>query len=143
MRKNTYTLPESLPADLQRMRSEVKKFKDGGSSAAEFRSFRVPQGVYEERTEGHFMLRVRLPAGALLPHQMCTLADVSAEYGSGILHVTTRQDIQVHSVGIDALFLEVHPNPEKALSDGPNSLPLDRAAEIIREIKEIHELKSE
>ncbi len=29
------------------------------------------------------------------------------------------------AVGVDALFIEVHPEPEKALSDGPNALPLD------------------
>ncbi len=47
------------------------------------------------------------------------------------------------AIGIDALFLEVHPNPGKALSDGPNSLPLDGIEEIIRKVKEIHELGSE
>ena len=28
--------------------------------------------------------------------------------------------------GVNGLFLEVHPNPEKALSDGPNLLPLEK-----------------
>ncbi len=46
------------------------------------------------------------------------------------------------AVGIDALFAEVHPNPEKALSDGPNSLSFKEARTVIREVKEIYELAS-
>lgn len=44
------------------------------------------------------------------------------------------------AVGIDGLFLEVHPNPPKALSDGPNSLYLDHVKEILTKVKTIHEL---
>ncbi len=45
------------------------------------------------------------------------------------------------AIGIDALFMEVHPNPEKALSDGPNSLTFSDAEQIISEVKAIHGLK--
>ncbi len=41
------------------------------------------------------------------------------------------------AVGIDALFMEVHENPERALSDGPNSLPLDEVEGVLRVVKEI------
>ena len=44
------------------------------------------------------------------------------------------------AVGIDALFLEVHPNPDKALSDGPNSLDFAMAASTIEQALKIHEL---
>ncbi|OGV53105.1 MAG: 3-deoxy-8-phosphooctulonate synthase [Lentisphaerae bacterium GWF2_44_16] len=44
------------------------------------------------------------------------------------------------AVGIDALFLEVHPNPDKALSDGPNSLDFKDAEAAIKEVKEIYDL---
>ncbi len=44
------------------------------------------------------------------------------------------------AVGIDGLFLEVHPEPEKALSDGANSLPLEQVSELMKKVKEIHEL---
>jgi 2-dehydro-3-deoxyphosphooctonate aldolase (KDO 8-P synthase) len=36
------------------------------------------------------------------------------------------------AAGCDALFLETHPDPEKALSDGPNSLPLSEFPDVIR-----------
>ena len=44
------------------------------------------------------------------------------------------------AVGIDALFLEVHPDPDHALSDGPNSLDFEAAEQTIRQVKAIHEL---
>jgi 2-dehydro-3-deoxyphosphooctonate aldolase (KDO 8-P synthase) len=43
------------------------------------------------------------------------------------------------AVGIDGLFMEIHPNPEKALCDGPNSIPLDQIEELLRQILRIRE----
>ena len=44
------------------------------------------------------------------------------------------------AVGIDALFLEVHPDPDHALSDGPNSLDFESAARTIEQVKAIYEI---
>jgi len=44
------------------------------------------------------------------------------------------------AVGVSGLFLEVHPEPEKALSDGPNSLPLKDVKAVLEKIRDIHEL---
>jgi 2-dehydro-3-deoxyphosphooctonate aldolase (KDO 8-P synthase) len=41
------------------------------------------------------------------------------------------------AAGVDALFLEVHEDPDRALSDGPNSLPLEAFERLIRVVKEI------
>jgi 2-dehydro-3-deoxyphosphooctonate aldolase (KDO 8-P synthase) len=41
------------------------------------------------------------------------------------------------AVGVDALFMEVHENPDQALSDGPNSLPLREFEGVLRIVKEI------
>ena len=35
------------------------------------------------------------------------------------------------AVGISGLFMETHPDPAKALSDGPNAVPLDRMKELL------------
>lgn len=43
-------------------------------------------------------------------------------------------------VGIDALFLEVHDNPEEALSDGANMVYLDKLEDLLREALAIHEI---
>ncbi len=100
-----YRVPKSWGEDLQELERMVERFKEGTTSADRFRAFRVPLGVYEQRECGTFMLRVRLPAGGLLPHQMRKFAEVAENYGNGVLHVTTRQDVQVHRVRLD----DIHP----------------------------------
>lgn len=47
------------------------------------------------------MQRIKIPGGQLAPHQLETLCDLAEEYSDEILHVTTRQDIQLHYVHID------------------------------------------
>ncbi len=42
------------------------------------------------------------------------------------------------AVGIDALFMEVHENPEIALSDGPNMIPLAKLEEVLKPVVNIH-----
>ena len=38
------------------------------------------------------------------------------------------------AVGISGLFMETHPDPAKALSDGPNAVPLDRMTELLESL---------
>jgi 2-dehydro-3-deoxyphosphooctonate aldolase (KDO 8-P synthase) len=45
--------------------------------------------------------------------------------------------------GVDAVFMEVHDNPAKAPSDGPNQLPLNRLEKLLAKLKEIHTIVSE
>ena len=47
------------------------------------------------------MQRIKIPFGGLTPDQMDVLADVSEEYSDSVLHVTTRQDFQLHFVHIE------------------------------------------
>jgi len=42
--------------------------------------------------------------------------------------------------GVAGVFMETHPNPAKALSDGPNAWPLDRMAELLATLKDIDAL---
>ena len=109
--RTTYQLPSGLSDDIERLREQVDGFLKGGISSAEFRSFRVPMGIYEQREAGTYMLRVRLPGGVVLPDQLRALGAVASKFGSAVLHVTTRQDIQVHRVPAGALhsaLLELH-----------------------------------
>jgi len=45
--------------------------------------------------------------------------------------------------GVDGVFMEVHDNPAKAPSDGPNQLPLDRLERLLTKLKVIHSVVSE
>ena len=46
------------------------------------------------------------------------------------------------AVGVDGLFMEVHPEPEKALCDGPNMIRLDDMPRLLKTVKDIHNLVS-
>ena len=94
-------IPESVKEDTLGYRSRVKKFLEGQTSPVAFRAYRVPMGVYEQRTAGKFMVRIRIGAGLVLPYQLEKIAELSKTYGNGIVHVTTRQDIQIHEVSIE------------------------------------------
>ncbi|MEI7733577.1 MAG: sulfurtransferase TusA family protein [Verrucomicrobiota bacterium] len=113
---NVWNLPASLPQDLTAFEKNVAQFKDGAISATQFQVFRVPQGVYEQRESGTYMLRVRFPAGVALPHQLRRLAEVAENFGNGILHVTTRQDIQVHRVPLEGIHPALAALSEAGLS---------------------------
>src|ERR1051325_5690303 len=47
------------------------------------------------------MQRIKIPFGGVNPDQLDTLAELAEEYSDGVLHVTTRQDFQLHYVHID------------------------------------------
>jgi 2-dehydro-3-deoxyphosphooctonate aldolase (KDO 8-P synthase) len=46
------------------------------------------------------------------------------------------------AAGADGIFLEIHPEPDSALSDGPNSLPLEQVESLIKALIEIHQTVS-
>ncbi len=46
------------------------------------------------------------------------------------------------AAGADGIFLEIHPEPDSALSDGPNSLPLEQVESLITALIEIHKTVS-
>ncbi|MDD5135030.1 MAG: sulfite reductase, beta subunit (hemoprotein), partial [Phycisphaerae bacterium] len=94
-------IPESVREDTLNYRREVRKFLDGQTSPVAFRAYRVPMGIYEQRTTGKYMVRIRIGAGLVLPFQLQRIAELSKTYGNSILHVTTRQDIQIHEVNIE------------------------------------------
>jgi len=97
----TYRLSETVVEDTKAFRGEVERFLSGELSAADFKSIRVPMGIYEQRVSGTYMVRVRGAAGVFLSEHANLIADLSKTYGNGIVHVTTRQDLQIHGVKID------------------------------------------
>ena len=44
------------------------------------------------------------------------------------------------AAGADGLMVEVHPDPDQALCDGPNSLKLDTMVDLLAQLKSIHEI---
>jgi sulfite reductase (ferredoxin) len=84
--------------DLER---KISQFYEGTIDEARFRSLRLARGVYGQRQFGVQMIRIKLPYGKLTSKQLHRIANVSDEYSRGRLHITTRQDIQIHHVSLD------------------------------------------
>ncbi len=61
----------------------------------------VPTKGPETAWDAPGMCRIKIPYGGVSPEQMELLADLSEEYSDAILHVTTRQDFQLHFVHIE------------------------------------------
>ncbi len=94
-------IPDNIRDDVLGYRSRVEAFVRGDTTPEAFKACRVGMGIYEHRTAGRFMVRVRLGAGMALTHQLMRIAELSETYGNGRLHVTTRQDIQIHDVSLE------------------------------------------
>jgi len=84
--------------DLER---KIALFKEGKIDVEKFRSLRLARGVYGQRQPGVQMIRIKLPFGRVSSDQLRRISKVSEEYSTGRLHITTRQDIQIHYVSLD------------------------------------------
>ena len=87
--------------DILDLGQKIALFKNGKIDDDQFRSVRLARGIYGQRQQGVQMVRIKLPYGKVLSQQLRRIADVSDEYSRGRLHITTRQDIQIHYVDID------------------------------------------
>nr|WP_321235827.1 HEPN domain-containing protein [uncultured Psychroserpens sp.] len=87
--------------DIIELAKKIQLFHDGKIDEEKFRSLRLARGVYGQRQQGVQMIRIKLPYGKVLSNQLRRIADVSDEYSRGRLHITTRQDIQIHYVDLD------------------------------------------
>ena len=87
--------------DIIDLEKKIRLFKEGKIDEERFRSLRLARGVYGQRQEGVQMIRIKLPFGKLSAEQLYRICDVSEKYSTGRLHITTRQDIQIHYVSLD------------------------------------------
>jgi len=87
--------------DIIELEKKIRQFKGGEMDEEKFRSLRLARGVYGQRQQGVQMIRIKLPYGKVTSNQLLRIADVSDEYSRGRLHITTRQDIQIHYVDLE------------------------------------------
>ena len=87
--------------DIIELEQKIRAFKQGTIPEEKFRNLRLVRGVYGQRQLGVQMVRIKLPYGKMTLAQWKRIADVSDEFSTGNLHLTTRQDIQIHFVSLD------------------------------------------
>jgi sulfite reductase (ferredoxin) len=80
----------------------VKLFRQGKIDPDSFRRFRLQHGAYGTRmTDDYAMVRIKIPAGEIYPHQLERIAHLSEAFSIGSAHVSTRQNIQLHWVVLE------------------------------------------
>src|SRR5947208_2009966 len=67
---------------------------------------------------------------------------VDAAHGTGRSYMVTPLARAGIAVGADGLMIEVHGRPDEALSDGAQSLRFDEYEQMVREVRQIHEVIS-
>lgn len=87
--------------DILELEKKINAFNNQEIDEEKFRSLRLARGVYGQRQQGVQMIRIKLPLGQFTAKQLIRMAAVSDEYASSNLHITTRQDIQLHYVPLD------------------------------------------
>ncbi|ASU34502.1 HEPN domain-containing protein [Mucilaginibacter xinganensis] len=87
--------------DIIDLEKKIRAFREGKIHDEKFRSLRLARGIYGQRQPGVQMIRIKLPFGKVTFKQLLRIADISDKYASSNLHLTTRQDIQVHYVSLD------------------------------------------
>ena len=86
--------------DIIELADKIAQFNNLQIDEEKFRSLRLARGVYGQRQEGVQMIRIKLPYGKVKSNQLRRISEVSDEYSRGRLHITTRQDIQIHYVDL-------------------------------------------
>lgn len=87
--------------DIIDLEKKIRAFREGKIHDEKFRSLRLARGIYGQRQPGVQMVRIKLPFGKVTFKQLLRIADISDKYASSNLHLTTRQDIQIHYVSLD------------------------------------------
>jgi sulfite reductase (ferredoxin) len=123
-------LPEELAREIDIFETELELRRKGKLDEKLFNETRLRRGVYGQRYDNGQrhdgvrtqkleypsgdvmkgpgtlwdapgMQRIKIPFGSVTPDQLDTLAELAEDYSDGILHITTRQDFQLHFVSID------------------------------------------
>ncbi|MBD3346702.1 MAG: sulfite reductase subunit beta (hemoprotein) [Chitinivibrionales bacterium] len=97
-----YELPHTVHNEIDTLERLIERHIAGEVDAAELKAHRVPFGVYEQRKDGSYMVRVRCTAGGITPEQLAVVARCAEQYGSGVIHATTRQELQIHDVSLES-----------------------------------------
>ena len=87
--------------DLEVMRDAIERFLSGEMPETDFKRLRLKHGIYGQRQPGFQMVRIKIPSGDMTPEQMYLLAGIADEFANGLLHITTRQDVQLHWVKLE------------------------------------------
>jgi sulfite reductase (ferredoxin) len=94
----TNPIPPAIREEIETFETEALRTLTAEISTDLFRPFRLQYGIYGQRQPGVQMVRIKIPFGGISANQLRRVAELADRYATGVGHVTTRQDIQMHFV---------------------------------------------
>lgn len=92
----------STKEDVEGFAAMLKEYREGRYPENEFRRYRLHNGAYSVRmSEDYSMMRVKVPAGHVTPSQLRGFSLLSEQFSIGSIHISTRENIQMHWVVLD------------------------------------------
>src|SRR5215470_19783004 len=91
-------IPTAIAEEIETFEVEALRTLAGDLSSDLFKPFRLQYGIYGQRQAGVQMVRIKIPFGGITANQLRRIAELAEQYTTGVGHVTTRQDIQLHFV---------------------------------------------
>ena len=95
---HTIPIPQEIQEEIETFEDEVKRLQAGDVTLDLFKPFRLQYGIYGQRQADVQMVRIKIPYGGMTANQVRRVAELAETYATGVGHVTTRQDIQLHFV---------------------------------------------
>ena len=120
-----YDIPQTLAKEIQDLELSIQKFKSNDLHPTKFRAQRVPFGIYEQRQKNTFMIRIRMTAGGITPDQLEETARIAQKYARPVLHITTRQELQIHDATLEdvpAILKELYNQGLSSRGGGGNTV---------------------
>lgn len=96
-----YRIPRSLGTDIEQNHEKIESFRRQEITAAQLKPQQAAMGVYEQRNDGHYMVRLRCVGGYISPKQLKGVARIAKRARCSHIHLTTRQELQIHGVTLD------------------------------------------
>jgi len=87
-----------MRVNFKTFQQKLEEYGAGTLTRDEFKHYHVAFGIYEQRADSLYMVRTRMPAGKVSANQLLNLSRISKTFGSGRLHISTRQELQIHEV---------------------------------------------
>ena len=94
-------LKEILLKEIPNFKEFSLKFFNGEIPKLEYKKFSGGYGVYDQRDQKSFMIRLRISSGVLTRSQLHTIYHMASKHNLGHIHLTTRQAIQLHGLNIN------------------------------------------
>ena len=92
----TQPIPPAILEEIETFEKEALRMLSGEIVNDLFKPFRLQYGIYGQRQAGVQMVRIKIPFGGFNANQLRRIAELADRYTTGVGHVTTRQDIQLH-----------------------------------------------